>query len=35
MSRKSELLKNVSEKLPKLEIDVKAIDLDIIKNLKI
>lgn len=35
MSRKSELLKNISEKLPKLEIDVKAIDLDIIKNLKI
>ena len=35
MSRKSELLKNISEKLPKLEIDVMAIDLDIIKNLKI
>ena len=34
MSRKSELLKNISEKLPKLEIDIKRIDLDLIKNLR-
>ena len=34
MSRKSELLKNISEKLPKLEIDIKELDLDLIKNLR-
>ena len=34
MSRKSELLKNISEKLPKLEINIEDINLDLIKNLR-
>lgn len=34
MSRKSELLKNISEKLPKIKEDIEVIDLTFLKNLK-
>ena len=34
MSRKLELLKNISEKLPKLDIEISDIDLEVIKNLR-
>ena len=34
MSRKSELLKNISEKLPELAIDIKELDLELIKTLR-
>lgn len=34
MSRKSELLKNISEHLPKLDIEINDIDLKILKSLR-
>ena len=34
MSRKSEILKNISEKLPKLEVNIEDVNLDLIKNLR-